>query len=496
MCSAYWPLTWSPPGWRRPWCGGWDGRPSTCWPGAGRRLGWALSPHRRDVATAARSPRCTRGSGSSSLDLALRMTTLSWLMVLLVGGVGALALVYCARYFDAGEPGLGRFAGVFVAFAGAMLGLVALRQPDPAVRLLGTDHRLLVPADRARPDQPGRPAGRPAGADRHHAGRAGDAGGHHHAGRARRQLPVVAGGDRRRRTAATWRSPWSCCCSARCPSRRSSRSASGCPRRWPPRRRSAPTCTPPRWSRPGCSWSRCSAPVFADAAPWRPVVLVAGMVTHAVRRVDGAAPARPEAAAGVRHGQPARVCWSWCSGAGFRDAALAGAMMLLAHALFKAALFFVVGIIDHAAGTRDLRELSGLRRPAPGVVRGRRAGGGVDGRDAAAGRVRRQGGGLRGVPRRRRVAVGGPGRRGLRVGADRRVHACASSGARSPTSPGSPTAVRSHRGVLGLPRARGAAGGGRPRRRAVRARRSTGCWPRTPTPIRTRAATTSPSGTA
>ncbi len=34
--------------------------------------------------------------------------------------------------------------------------------------------------------------------------------------------------------------------------------------------------------------------------------------------------------------------------------------MLLAHALFKAALFLVVGIIDHDAGTRDLRELSGL----------------------------------------------------------------------------------------------------------------------------------------
>jgi multicomponent Na+:H+ antiporter subunit A len=39
--------------------------------------------------------------------------------------------------------------------------------------------------------------------------------------------------------------------------------------------------------------------------------------------------------------------------------------MLLAHALFKAALFLVVGIIDHSAGTRDLRELSGLGRRMP-----------------------------------------------------------------------------------------------------------------------------------
>jgi multicomponent Na+:H+ antiporter subunit A len=39
--------------------------------------------------------------------------------------------------------------------------------------------------------------------------------------------------------------------------------------------------------------------------------------------------------------------------------------MLLAHALFKATLFMVVGIVDHQTGSRDLRELSGLRRSAP-----------------------------------------------------------------------------------------------------------------------------------
>jgi multicomponent Na+:H+ antiporter subunit A len=58
------------------------------------------------------------------LTLALRTDTLSWLMVLLVGGIGGLVLAYCARYFDADELGLGQFAGVFVAFAGTMLGLV------------------------------------------------------------------------------------------------------------------------------------------------------------------------------------------------------------------------------------------------------------------------------------------------------------------------------------------------------------------------------------
>ena len=56
------------------------------------------------------------------------------------------------------------------------------------------------------------------------------------------------------------------------------------------------------------------------------------------------------------------------TGFGTRDAALAGVALLLAHALFKAALFLVVGIIDHAAGTRDWRRLSGLGRRMPVVA--------------------------------------------------------------------------------------------------------------------------------
>ena len=49
-------------------------------------------------------------------------------------------------------------------------------------------------------------------------------------------------------------------------------------------------------------------------------------------------------------------------GLGTPDAALAGLAMLLAHGLFKATLFLVVGIIDHQSGTRDVRKLSGVFR--------------------------------------------------------------------------------------------------------------------------------------
>src|SRR5690606_5369821 len=58
------------------------------------------------------------------MSLAFRADELGLLMMLLVTGVGALVLVYSARYFSAGEAGLGRFGGVLTAFAGAMLGLV------------------------------------------------------------------------------------------------------------------------------------------------------------------------------------------------------------------------------------------------------------------------------------------------------------------------------------------------------------------------------------
>jgi multicomponent Na+:H+ antiporter subunit A len=47
-------------------------------------------------------------------------------------------------------------------------------------------------------------------------------------------------------------------------------------------------------------------------------------------------------------------------GTGGTDMMLAGLAMLCAHAMFKAALFMVVGIIDHSTGTRDIRRLAWL----------------------------------------------------------------------------------------------------------------------------------------
>ncbi|GAB3945968.1 Na+/H+ antiporter subunit A [Corynebacterium tapiri] len=50
---------------------------------------------------------------------------------------------------------------------------------------------------------------------------------------------------------------------------------------------------------------------------------------------------------------------------GSRDALQAGLALTFAHSLFKAALFMIVGVIDHCTGTRDIRKLSGLGRKQP-----------------------------------------------------------------------------------------------------------------------------------
>src|SRR5690554_4522546 len=58
------------------------------------------------------------------VDFSLVMDPLAWVMTLIVTGIGALVIFYCAYYFNADEEALGRFAAVLLAFAGAMYGLV------------------------------------------------------------------------------------------------------------------------------------------------------------------------------------------------------------------------------------------------------------------------------------------------------------------------------------------------------------------------------------
>jgi multicomponent Na+:H+ antiporter subunit A len=109
------------------------------------------------------------------------------------------------------------------------------------------------------------------------------------------------------------------------------------------------------------------APALAEVLPWRPVVLAVGVATMLLG--GWRALGQTDLKRLLAYGTIAQLGFLLVLvGAGTRTAALAGATMLLAHALFKATLFLVAGVIDHETGTRDLRELTGVRHRAPGLT--------------------------------------------------------------------------------------------------------------------------------
>ena len=91
---------------------------------------------------------------------------------------------------------------------------------------------------------------------------------------------------------------------------------------------------------------------------------------------------------------------------------------VVAHALYKSALFLIVGIVDHEAGTRDLRRLGGLRHVMPLTFAVARRGCALHGRLAADVRLSGQGdaAGVGDASERarhwQRAALGGGGGRG------------------------------------------------------------------------------------
>ncbi len=108
-------------------------------------------------------------------------------------------------------------------------------------------------------------------------------------------------------------------------------------------------------------------PAFAAVGAWRPVVAVLGVTTMVVggwrslRQTD--------LKLLLAYGTVSQLGFLvLLLGIGTQAAALAGIAMTLAHALFKGALFLVVGVVDHATGTRDLTRLSGVGRRMPFVA--------------------------------------------------------------------------------------------------------------------------------
>ena len=104
------------------------------------------------------------------------------------------------------------------------------------------------------------------------------------------------------------------------------------------------------------------APSFADVGIWRPLVVVVGLTTMVVG--GWRALSQHDLKLLLAHGTVSQLgLMVVLFGLGYPAATAAGAVLLLAHALFKATLFMVVGIVDHQAHTRDLRRLDRLHRP-------------------------------------------------------------------------------------------------------------------------------------
>ncbi|MGE3326496.1 MAG: hydrogen gas-evolving membrane-bound hydrogenase subunit E [Acidimicrobiia bacterium] len=100
-------------------------------------------------------------------------------------------------------------------------------------------------------------------------------------------------------------------------------------------------------------------PAFRDVEVWRSTVVLVGAATAVL---GGLRAVR-------QHDLKLLLAFSTVSqlgllmilfGLGTSPAFIAGSALLLAHGFFKAALFMVVGIIDHQAHTRDLRRLGAM----------------------------------------------------------------------------------------------------------------------------------------
>jgi multicomponent Na+:H+ antiporter subunit A len=302
------------------------------------------------------------------VDLAFRLDTLSWAMSLLVTGVGALVLFYCWRYFSDDEPGLGRFAATLTGFAGAMNGLVVA---DGLILLyvfweLTTIFSYLLIGHLTT-----RPISRRAAIEALVVTTAG--------GLAMLVGLIIlawqAGTDQISEIVANPPSGNLVTVAVYLLLAGAVTKSALVPFHfWLPAAMAAPTPVSAylhaaAMVKAGVYLVALLAPGFADIPGWRPLLVTAGLLTMWV----GAWRALRQ------HDLKLLLAYGTVSQLGFltlllsigtREAALAGLAMLLAHGLFKAALFLTVGVIDHCTGTRDIRKLSGLGHARPVLALG------------------------------------------------------------------------------------------------------------------------------
>jgi len=342
------------------------------WFGRRAYLVLALAPASAAAWALAHSGEVMRGNGPVELvewvpglqiDLAFRLDTLSWLMVVLVGGVGALVLVYSAAYFSAQAGGLGRFGAVLVAFAGTMLGLVVA---DNLMLLYVFWELTTVLSYLLIGHYADRKASRRAAMQAIIITTTGG-------------LAMLVGLILLGEGAGTYRlseviadPPQG----AAIPVAvvllllgAATKSALIPLHFWLPAAMAAPTPVSAylhaaAMVKAGVYLVARFAPAYAEQTVWQVMVVTLGCGTlllggyRALRQHD----LKLILAFGTVSQLGLMVL---LVGLGTKAAALAGLAMIGAHAMFKAALFLVVGVVDDATGTRDLRRLSGVGRALP-----------------------------------------------------------------------------------------------------------------------------------
>ncbi|WP_405374628.1 MULTISPECIES: Na+/H+ antiporter subunit A [unclassified Microbacterium] len=300
--------------------------------------------------------------------LSMQMDVLGWVMSLIVTGVGALVMIYCRWYFTGKREGLALFSAVLLAFAGAMYGLVLTDDIVVLIMLWEVTSvlsYLLI-------------------------------GFYHRRGASRRAAlqallvttlgglvmligvvmlvvlygttsistmieagPVFEGGEAAALNAALVMLLVGAL----------SKSAIFPFHFWLPGAMAAPTPVSAylhaaAMVKAGIYLIARFAPGFAEAEPWRPIIIVLGLFTMLLGGIQA-----------LRESDLKRVLafgtvsqlgmLTVVLGYGERNSALAGLALLLGHALFKSSLFLIVGVIDRQLSTRNIGELSGVGRQAP-----------------------------------------------------------------------------------------------------------------------------------
>ncbi|MGO3152768.1 MAG: Na+/H+ antiporter subunit A [Galactobacter sp.] len=295
-----------------------------------------------------------------------RMDALSAVLALLVLGVGALVLAYCAKYFNGDEDGLPGFAGSLTAFTGAMFGLVLAE--DVIVMFVFWEFTtilsyLLIGFTRA--DAKARFSALQALIVTTAGGLALLVGliGLSVATGSTHFTDIVAAAPELSGSALVSTSLVLVLAGA------VSKSALVPLHFWLPGAMAAPTPVSAylhaaAMVKAGVYLVARLAPGYAGETAWQAIVITLGLATllvggwRALRQHD--------IKLVLAYGTVSQLgLMVLVVGFGTPAAALAGLALVVGHALFKSALFLIVGAIDHGTGTRDLRGLSGLWRSNP-----------------------------------------------------------------------------------------------------------------------------------